>query len=109
MNINDISMVRGDSVTLSLTLTDSVGAPYDLTAADITFTVDDLITKTVGAGITVADPLTGVAAIALDPADTEDCPDIRAAYRYDVQITLSSGSVKTPIRGLFVVLPDVTN
>jgi hypothetical protein len=107
--MNDITMVRGDTREFSVTVTDSEGDPFDLTDATITLSVDELnIEKTVGAGITVADPLTGVASIVIDPDDTESAPDIRRAYRYDVQLVLEDGRVKTPIRGLFIVLPDVT-
>lgn len=106
--MNDLSLIRGDSSELSLTLTDNAGDPYDLTDATVIMTVDDLFEKSIGSGITVDDPTSGVAAITVDPADTEDAPDARCAYRYDVQVTLSDGSIKTPVRGLFVVIPDVT-
>jgi hypothetical protein len=99
---SDLSMIRGDSVTLIATLTD------DLTGADLTFTVGDLFQKSLGAGITVADPLDGVAVIAVDPDDTDGAPNTRYAYRYDLQVTYADASVKTPLRGLFIVIPDVT-
>lgn len=101
-------MVRGDSNEYQLTLTDNLGAEYDLTDALISFTVGDLFEKSLGEGITVADPESGIATIAIDPADTEGAPDVRATYRYDVQVTLADGRVKTPVRGLFIVVPDVT-
>jgi hypothetical protein len=104
----DLSVIRGDSVTLTATLVDSLGAAYDLTGADLTFTVDGLFEKSLGAGITVADPLDGVAEIAVDPDDTDGAPNTRYAYRYDLQVTLADASVKTPLRGLFIVVPDVT-
>jgi hypothetical protein len=105
----DITVIRGDSVTLVVTVTDAAGLAYDLTGAAVAFTVGTIgIEKTVGAGITVSTPATGVASIAVGPTDTEDAPDQRTAYPYDVQITLADGSAKTPIRGLFIVLPDVT-
>ena len=33
----------------------------------------------------------------------------RRAFPYDLQVTLADGSVKTPIRGLFIVIRDVTD
>jgi hypothetical protein len=93
----DLSVIRGDSVTLTATLVDSLGAAYDLTGADLTFTVDGLFEKSLGAGITV-----------VDPDDTDGAPNTRYAYRYDLQVTLADASVKTPLRGLFIVVPDVT-
>jgi hypothetical protein len=105
----DITVTRGDTRTLTVTITDSAGDPYDLTDAAITFTVDDLFdAKTIGSGIVVNTPASGVFTITIDPADTTDAPDARVAYPYDIELVLSDGSVKTPQRGLFIVLPDVT-
>ena len=106
MNQYQLTMMRGDSRTFTVTMTDSAGDPYDLTDAVVQFTVDNLFEKTVGAGIVVSDPETGVAVVTVDPDDTEGAG--RRAYRYDVQVTLSDGTVRTPLRGLFVVVPDVT-
>ena len=108
MNQHQITMTRGDTRIFTVTMTDDAGDPYDLTSADVAFTVGGLFEKGVGDGITIADPETGVAVVTVDPADTNGAPDVRRAYRYDVQVTLSSGAVKTPLRGLFVVVPDVT-
>lgn len=108
MNQNQIVHVRGDSGTFEVTLTDSAGDPLDLTGASVDFTVGDLIEKSLGDGVAVATPVSGVAVITLDPEDTEDASDYRRAYRYDVQVTLADGTVRTPIRGLFVLVPDVT-
>ena len=106
--MTNIIAVRGDTQTYTLTFTDSVGAPLDLTGAAVTFSVKDRFAKTVGAGIVVSAPLTGVAVVTVDPEDTENEPDVRVAHRFDAQVVLSDGTVKTPIRGNFVVLPDVT-
>ena len=108
MNQNQLVMTRGDTRTFTVTMTDSAGDPYDLTDADVAFTVGDLFDKSVGDGIAVDDPESGVAVITVGPTDTESASDTRRAYHYDVQVTLSDGSVKTPLRGLFVVTPDVT-
>jgi len=108
MNQNQLTMTRGDTRTFTVTMTDDAGDPYDLTDASVDFTVGDLFDKSVGDGITVADPETGVAVITVDPDDTNGASDYRRAHRYDVQVTLADGTVKTPLRGLFVVTPDVT-
>lgn len=104
----NIVVTRGDSREFNVTFTDSAGDPYDLTDAGITFTVGNLITKTLGDGIAVSDPQTGVATITLEPEDTEGASDSRTSYPYDVEIVLADGRVKTPIRGRFIVVPDVT-
>jgi hypothetical protein len=106
--MSNLIMIRGDSNEYVLTLTDNAGTEYDLTGAAVSFIVGGLFTKTLGDGITVSDPTSGVAVIAVDPADTAGSPDQHTTYRYNVQITLADGRVKTPVRGLFIVLPDVT-
>lgn len=113
--MNDLTTIRGDSETYDVELVDDAGDPFDLTNCEMTFTVGDLVTKTIGAGIVVdpdgdpaPDPTTGRARITLDAGDTADSPDTHTTYRYDVQVTTDTGVVKTPIRGLFHIIPDVT-
>jgi hypothetical protein len=108
MNQHQLTMTRGDSRTYSVTISDLEGEAYDLTGASVWFTVHDLIEKQVGSGIEIEAPETGVAVVTINPEDTEDVPDRRTVYRYDVQIQLADGDVKTPVRGLFVITPDVT-
>jgi hypothetical protein len=106
--MRNLSVIRGDSETFTLILTDEDEEPLDLTDADLRFTVEGLLTKNLGDGIVVDDPLTGAGVITIDAGDTASAPGRRTAYRYDLQVTLSDDTVKTPVRGLFVVLPDVT-
>ena len=40
--MNDLTVIRGDTVTLTATLVDPLGAAYDLTGAELTFSVADL-------------------------------------------------------------------
>ena len=105
--VTDITMTRGDTRTLTLTLTDAVGDPYDLTGAAVTLTVGDLFAKTVGDGIVVTTPATGVATITVAPADTETAGN-RRSYPYDVEVIFADGTVITPVLGRFVIRPDVT-
>ena len=107
--MNDLTVIRGDTVTLTATLVDPLGAAYDLTDAELTFSVADHFCKTLDDGITVADPPSGEAVIELTATDTDgDGEWPRRAFPYDLQVTLADGSVKTPIRGLFIVIGDVT-
>lgn len=101
----DITMTRGDTRTFELPLLDDNGAAYDFTGAAIAFKTA-LFTATVGDGIAVDDS-SGDVTLTVSPTDTEDAPDVRMAYPYDVQVTLADGTVNTPQRGLFIVLPDV--
>jgi hypothetical protein len=106
--MNNLTVIRGDSRELTVTVSDAAGLVYDLTGADIWFTAGTLVSKRLGDGIVCDDPETGVAVITIEPGDTSRAPSHRTAYLYDVQIKLVDGSIRTPIRGLFIVLPDVT-
>lgn len=110
MNQNQIVMTRGDSRDLDFSdIVDPSGVAYDLTdVTALTLTVGSgpLFTKVL-ADFTL-DESAGDIAVTIDPADTEDAPDARMAYRYDLQVTLTDGTVNTARRGLFIVTPDVT-
>ena len=104
----DYTMVRGDTRTFELPLLDVNGVAYDpADIASLEFKVADLFTATVGDGIAIDDS-SGDVTLTVAPEDTEGAPDVRRAYAYDVQVTLDDGTVNTPQRGLFIVLPDVT-
>jgi hypothetical protein len=112
--MSDLSMMRGDDETFAIVLVDANGDPFDLTDCDLSFVVGDLFEKTIGAGIVIdpdgdpsPDPTTGLATVTVDAADTVDCPDVRTPYRYDVQVTTATGLIHTPLRGRFIVVPDV--
>ena len=106
--MNKIVVTRGDTKELTLTLVDDQGGPYDLTNVDVWFSVGSLLSKRLGAGIAVPTPALGVATITLDAGDTGSAPDHRQSYPYDVQLELANGSIVTPLRGRFIVVPDVT-
>ena len=110
--MTDLAMIRGDDEAFDLTLVDDAGDPFDLTDCELYFTVGTLFTKTVGAGITVdpdgtpaPDPTTGLARIAIVPADTEDMPDRPITYDYVVRVVLDDATIKTALRGRFMVVP----
>jgi len=104
--MNKLVMVRGDSQVFLLTL---VGLPdTGLADCDVWFTVEGLLAKRLDDGITVDDPSGAEATIAIEPGDTAGVASARREYPYDVQVQLPDGSIKTPVRGTFVVLPDVT-
>ena len=105
---HQLVMVRGDTRTFDLSdLVDFDGLAYDWAGATVTFTVDGLFEKTRGAGIAI-DESSETVTLTVSGDDTTGAPDHRRAYRYDVQVVLSDGTVETPRRGQFVVLPDVT-
>lgn len=89
---NGITLTRGDSAELTLTLTDASGNPYDFSADTVRFgvkrspldTSESVLIKTFTNG-----------KITFEPADTEgmDFGD----YRYDIEVITEAGAVYTPI------------
>ena len=63
-----------------------------------------LVTKTVGAGITLVTPLSGRADVALLPADTAALK--AGVYYYELEIVLS-GSKSTAAYGAVTILADL--
>ena len=107
--MNCLTTIRGDTEEYTISLVDDAGDPFDLTDCGLTFTVRDLLVKTETDGIAFAlDPTSGVAVNTIDAGDTAGAPDVRTSYPYDVQVTTSAGIVRTPLRGRFIVIPDVT-
>lgn len=114
--MTDLTADRGDEQRYELTLVDADGAPLSLEDAEIWFTVkrhyrdadsDALFQKTVGDGIELGDDV-GAAIITLSPEDTEDAPEYLARYIYDIQVRTVDGVIETPLKGTFLVRPDVT-
>jgi hypothetical protein len=104
MSRQNLTVIRGNDDTLTVTLT---GIPEG-GITDAWFTVGGLFEKRMGDGLTIDDPEAGDCTVTLTPGDTDDAPASRVAYPFDVQVQLADGAIKTPIRGLFIVLPDVT-
>lgn len=108
-------MFRGDDRTLSVDLSETGGGAIDLTGAAVRFTgkvntqdADDdaLIVKTVGDGITIADPPTGEIAIDIAASDTSSFAG-KVDLVCDVQISVG-GKTRTVWLGRLTVLPDVS-
>jgi hypothetical protein len=104
-NFNTIT--RGDTLPatgFTISTSDPV-AVVDLTGAAIkvTFLKDEvLIEKSIGTGITVADPTTGY--FLLDSFAF----DLWGMYDYDIEITYANGDIATIIRGHINVIKDVS-
>jgi hypothetical protein len=108
-----LEITRGDdeSIDVAVTDPDNDDAPVDLTDQELTFMVkehpdddddDALIEKTTGAGITVADPETGVAVISIA---SEDTADISGTKYWELQV--SGGSTQTLAGGRITIVPDL--
>jgi hypothetical protein len=114
-----LSMIRGDTRPMTVTLTDENGNAIDLdTLSDITFTAmlnyDDSdtattsIVKTLSDGVVIEDPATdGVCTITINPEDTES---FTYSYRLLWNIRVVGDyeqDVRTVARGYLFVYQDV--
>ena len=109
----NLTIIRGDTTNITLTLTDQDGDAIDLTGATVFFTAKPdfdndildaaaVITKEVTSH---SDPTNGITVIPLTPSDTDITPGI---YQYDVQVKDAGGSIfSLPARQLKVI-EDVT-
>jgi hypothetical protein len=111
--MSDIAVIRGDDVTLNITVTDDSTTPataIDITGATIFFTVkanlndadaDALISKSVSSH---SNPAAGITSIALTPTDTDITEGL---YPCDFQV-VRGGKVSSSQRAVFEVAQDVT-
>jgi hypothetical protein len=102
----NLVVTRGDTREFTLRLRDN-GAAANLTGAKIWFTVGTLLTKTVGDGIVVDDPTSGVAVVTLVAGETAAAPNRLTVHPYDVQVLMADGRLRTPIRGHFTIRSEV--
>lgn len=113
---NALSIIRGSSKTLELSVVDDSDAAVPLTGAQIYFTVkrcaDDsqsLISKTTAVitQIEITSAVGGKARIFLNPGDTQNMP--AGNYTFDVWVVLTSGKrFPVVLPSTFEVLPGVT-
>lgn len=107
-----ITMYRGDSYPITLTLTDkTTKAAIDLTGCSLTMTVDTLsappddTTKVFEvAGVLSATPTDGRATFV---PTSEDTSTVGTLY-YDIQLTDADGNVRTVAKDKFTVAQDIT-
>ena len=110
MGTQEITMYRGDTDTITVTVTDSEGAAFDLTDYTMRFTVKDKpkdpdsLAKIGPTDATIASPATGIGIIAVSVTDS----DLKAkSYVYDIQITDATHNY-TIVKDNFVITEDVT-
>jgi hypothetical protein len=120
-----LSMIRGDTRPMTVTLTDENGNPIDLdTLSAITFTAklryDDTadtsttIVKTLDDGVVIEEPATdGVCTITIEPVDTSDLDFwwswSRVRFAWDIQVIDDyEQATRTVARGHLYVYRDVT-
>lgn len=104
----NLSMVRGDTTRIGVTLNNAETAPDE-----IIFSVKEnksrrsyLLQKTLGSGI---EPDAGAEdmryIITIDPVDTASLPGGR--YCYDIEVHINGDTI-TPVEGDFILTEDVT-
>lgn len=99
MNQNEIVMTRGDDRDIDLS---DLADRFVISGATVRFTICDLLTREA-----LIDESAGDIIVSLVPADTEDAPDRRSVYRYEVEAEEQAGEIHTLRRGRFVILPDL--
>jgi len=106
-----LEMIRGDSKTflfaLNIDLTGALGVW--MTAKSARADIDPgVFQKSVGAGVTVIDDLTGTIQVDVDPGDTDGLDAVTNRLYYDVQVQDVDSKVTTPVIGRLIVRPDIT-
>lgn len=105
-----LEVKSGDTLKLPITTVDSVGDPKDLTGATVTFTIartvrsTPVITKTLGDGITVAAPLTGVIDVVIDASDSDD---LHGTYYFECEVIDLAGDKATVAFGFITYQQDL--
>lgn len=113
----DLRMRWGDESAWAVTVTDTAGAPVDITGCTMRFSAkrsrrdvdaSAVFSKTVGSGITLSDPQNGVATVALSDSDTSGlAPGRSHLLTFDWRITLG-GQTQTIAYGSLLVEPSMS-
>lgn len=110
---NLISIISGDTETISLTFKDQDSNLIDITGYTVFLTVKQSVNASksddfsvIKKDVTVhSDPVNGATEVVLSSSDTA----VRAEnYVYDIQIKDVSGNITTVVRGDFHVTNDIT-
>ncbi len=112
-NVANLTITRGDTLVHRITVKNTDETAKDITGATVRYTVRErtydgaqVLQKTVGSGITLTTPTSGILDATLSAADTAALvPSV--GYVYDCEITLS-GQVQTVQSGTLSVIGDVS-
>jgi hypothetical protein len=112
-NIANFTLTRGDTFIHRITVKNTDETAKDITGATVRYTLRErtyagtqVLQKTVGSGIALTTPASGVLDVTLSSADTATLsPTI--TYVYDCELTLS-GQVQTVQSGRIGVIGDVS-
>jgi hypothetical protein len=106
-----ITIISGDTVELNFTVTNRDGTPKDLTGGNVAITwamsasrgSAVLLTKTLGAGVTIPDPLAGSVKVTIDAGDTDA---FAGDYFHELEVTDEALAVSTAAWGPCTILDD---
>lgn len=112
-NIANLTLIRGDTFIHRITVKNSDETVKDITGATVRYTLREqwyggtqILQKTVGSGIQLTTPVSGVLDVTIPDTETDDLlPGIR--YVYDCEVTVS-GQRQTVQTGEVTVLADVS-
>ena len=109
----NITHIRGDTRTISVTFTTNDGTPIDISGSSVFMTInatkdptDDTSAVVLKEVTSHPDPVNGYTEITLDHADTNLVTP--GKYYYDVQLVQSDGVVVSLDSGRFTIKPDIT-
>jgi len=114
-NNRTVTVIRGSSKTLRVTVQDSSETPIDISGSTVFFSAKEKVSDTVAlisknstnpAEIALTDPTNGVAEIYLVPSDTQSLDSGRLLY--DVWIVLVSGARHSIIQSELIVESSIT-
>jgi hypothetical protein len=109
--MRQIAVIKGDTMPLTFTVTDSTGTAVNLTGSTVRFTVkkkvDDPDNKAIIAKSwsSHTNAVGGITDVTLTKDDTFRQP---GSYLWDFQITGSGGAISTCDLGEFIIKPHVT-
>ena len=98
----NMTMWQGDDRDIVATISDSAGSAVNITGVTATYSLGTAVdqtatfTKTVGSGIVLTTPASGIMTISIDPADTAT---LAGCYYHELVITDASGNVNTAFIG----------
>lgn len=112
-----LTMKRNTTKNIGVTVKQN-GAAVNITGCSFYFTCKydfedpdsaKVFQKTVGSGITLTTPASGILAIKILPADTAVLPPHKTDLHYDLKMKDTNGNVYSVFDGTLEVWPDVTN
>ncbi len=110
MSIANLTCHQGDTFTRTVTITDSAGAPVNITGAALTLHVRalggtvDVITP--APTLTLTTPLSGIATMVVSATETASLT-AQKTYSFEVEMVEAGGAITTALMGLLYCEEDL--